>query len=350
MQNEVEYRYLDETDINTAQYKSFYETFHGVGSFTKFKPKICWYYKSGAYKVLTALVDGNYAGQSTSYMAKAFVNGEEKEIWWSIDTFVLDKMRGRSIGKKLQEKLHNDLPNFSSVSYSRLNGIIKKKCGAKEVLDVRFTYYPISCYFSLLFELAFNRIVKSNISFPKIRLPYFYFRLNSFFFKLKGFQVKEIPNESFAENVSDFMEECLKDENFHIVRSIHFLKWKYIDNPMISFRALSVFKNDERIGIIILSDVYKGRYIVTKARLLKVLDCVVKPEYSRIQTKLFHKAIAYCRKKWELVPDGVLSAQRMSFSPSLNYPKVTHMLSTLKVKKIESGYISYIDQDMERMY
>lgn len=351
MPSDIIYRYLDEKEIDTYEYMSFFEKFHGKGSFNAWKNKIHWYYRRGAYRVLAAIVDGNYVGQSTGYMANAIVNGEEIEIWWSIDTFVLAEMRGRSIGKKLQEKLHQDLPNFTSVSYSRLNGIIKRKCGAEELLDVSFSYYPISCYLTLLLDLAIKKTLNRGISFPKIRIPFLYLNFNRAFYRLNDFNIRELPKEQFAEEVSDFMELCLKEECFHIVRSIDFLRWKYRDNPMITFHALSISKQGERVGVIVLSEVYEGQYLVTKARLIKVLDFVVKPAYRGLRANLLHLALKYCRKQWKLVPDGVLSAQPIRYFPSLTYPKVTHMLSTLKTeKKIKSGYVSYIDQDMERMY
>lgn len=350
MSSDIVFRYLDESEIDSSQYESFFEKYHGKGSFHSWRSKIHWYFSSGNYRILVAIVDGNYVGQSSSYMAKAIVNGEEKDIWWSIDTFVLKEMRGRSLGRKLQEKLHNDLPNFSSVSYSKLNGIIKRKCGAKEFLDFQFNYYPISCYFTLLFELSLKKLISRTISFPKIRLPFFYLKANCLFFKAVQFSVEEISDDSFDEDISSFMEQCLRNEPFHIVRSLHYLKWKYRDNPMISFHVLSVMDNGERIGIIVLSDVYKGQYIVTNANLIKVYDYVINPEYEKFRTSIFCCVLNYCSNRWRSIPDGVLSAQSMRYKPSMTYPRVTHMLSTLEVEKLRSGYISYIDQDMERMY
>ena len=350
MQNEIFFHYLDEIEIDSVEYQSFFEKFHGKGSFSIWNTKMHWYFKCGAYKVLVAILDGNYVGQSSGYMAKAMVNGEIKEIWWSVDTFVLKEMRGKSIGKQLQNRLHQDLPNFSSISYSNLNGIIKKKCGAKECLDIRFTYYPISCYFTLIIDLAIKKAINRNLSFPKLRLPYFYPMINHFFYRSNDYDIEEIPRYSLAEDVSGFMEQCLKDAPFHVVRSIDFLKWKYTDNPILSFHAFSILRFGERIGVIILSDVYKGRYLVTQANLVKILDFVVKKEYQKDSGAILEMVLDYCRERWSILPDGILSAQLFQYKPSLLYPKITHMLSTLDTKKIESGYVSYIDQDMERMY
>jgi hypothetical protein len=348
MESEVELVYLAESDVDTPKYSSFFERYHGPYSFFKWKAKIHWYFHCGGFKLLVAKLDNEYVGQSCAYRAEAVVDGKRLDLWWGVDVFVLANMRGKSIGKKMQRKLHEDLPNFTSVSYAKLNGIIKRKVGATELLDVKFTYYPISAYFSLFFDLAVKKISKS-FRIPRIRLPYFYPLGRMKDKMMQGLTVDFIDRGNICE-LSEFMEKCLCGEKFHIVRSKEFLKWKYIDNPNISFRIVSVSDKGQRIGCAVLSEVYEGSYVVTKARLVKVLDCMVLSGCGLSHKQLLMIAINKCRQYWKMAPDGILDIHASESMLSITYPSVTHMLSNIKCQKLKSGYVSYIDQDMERMY
>lgn len=349
MESNLVLKYLTEEEIDAPEYISFFESYHGAGSFKTWGKKIHWYFATGHFKLLTALYDGNYVGQSTSYRAKALVHGKEKEIWWGADAFVLEEMRGKSIGKLLQKKLHEDLPNFSSVAYAALNGIIKRKCGAKDIKHVAFHYYPVSCFFSILLELVLRKLTGKGICLPRLRVPYMYLWLNNLFGpSTKQITIREIPREMLPE-MSDFMEACLKDEDFHIIRSREFLKWKYTDNPLTTFRALSLEKDGERIGLAVLSDTYQGTYLVTPARLAKVYDLVVKKESGISQEQALKAALAYLQGKWQKAPDGIMSISPIPYWPRIVYPRYRALLSTLDCAEIKSCYLSYIDQDMERM-
>ena len=350
MENDIEFVYLEEKDIDTPQYISFLEKYHGQGAFKTWGVKMHWYFNSNNYRVLVAKVDGQYAGQSTSYMAKALVRGEEKEIWWSVDTFVLEEMRGRSLGRKLQQKLHKDLPNFSSVAYASLNGIIKKKCGAKNILDVNFKYYPISCYFSILFEMVLRKAMRKEFTLPHIKLPNLYMNLNRWFGKGgKQLTIEEISREQIADRASFLMEECLKEEEFHIIRSREYLKWKYSDNPNISFKAFIVKQQGEEVGIVVLSDLYEGTYLVTKARVIKVYDFVLKKDCGVTRKQVLNRVLQHQKILWNQTPDGILAIQNIPYYPHLTYPRNREFLSTLEIDKLSSGYFGYIDQDMESM-
>lgn len=349
MESEVELVYLEESDVDTPEYISFFERYHGTDSFLKWKAKIHWYFHGFGFRLLVAKIGNEYVGQSCAYCTKSLVDGKRIDLWWGVDVFVLADMRGRSIGKKMQQKLHDELPNFSSVSYAKLNGIIKRKVGATELLDVHFTYYPISSYFSLLSDLILKKIKRSFQS-PRIRLPYFYPLVKLQPKEMQGMSIDLIDRKNMGDELSEFMEKCLAEERFHVIRSKEFLQWKYTDNPNISFKIISVSEKGQRIGCAVLSDVYEGSYVVTKARLVKVLDCMVLPGCGLSHKQLLTIAINKCRQYWEMAPDGILDIHTSEFMLSITYPAVTHMLSNIKCPKLKSGYVSYIDQDMERMY
>ena len=345
----IDLKYLREEEIDEPRYVSFFEKYHGAGSFATWGKRIHWYFASGQFRLLVATIDGNYVGQSTAYRAKALVRGEEKEIWWGADFFVLEEMRGKGIGMQLQQKLHEDLPNFSSVAYAAASGFIKRKCGAREIRRVPFFFYPISCFFTLLLELALRKLTSTSVRLPRLRLPSFYLKLNSLFSaSAKGLAVREIAREEVPE-LSDFMEACLGDEDFHIVRSKEFLKWKYVENPLISFKAFSLEREGERIGVAILSDVYEGKYLVSQARLSKLYDLIVKKDSGISEEQALKAALDYLQGKWRKAPDGVMAIQDIPFCPKIVYPRNRAFLSTMDDEELGSCYLSYIDQDMEKM-
>ena len=349
MEGELVLTYLNEEEIEQPEYISFFEKYHGAGSFGTWGKKIHWYFSSGCYRLLVARLGRDYVGQSTAYMAKAMVLGEEKDIWWGADAFVLEEMRGKRIGKRLQQKLHEDLPNFSSAAYAALNGLIKRRCGAREIKSIPYYYYPVSCYLTMMLELTVRKLTRNAVRLPRLRLPSVYLGINSpSRASRRQTVVREIPREEIP-GLSAFMEECLRDEDFHVVRSRQFLQWKYTDNPLISFTALSVERDGKRVGIVILSDTYRGHYLVTQARLAKVYDCVASRESGATREQVLKLALAYMRTKWQEAPDGVLSVQHIPYCPRITYPAGRAFLSTLQAGEIGSCYLSYIDQDMERM-
>ena len=228
----MEFIYLQEKDIETMQYISFFEMFHGVGSFKKRSERVHWYFRSGNFKLLMAVVDDRFVGQACSYKATAIIHGKEQEWWWGVDNFVLEEMRGKGIGKALQKKLHNDCPNFSSATYSSLNGIIKKKCGSHKIFEYHRYYCPVSCWLTLYTELILKKILSRKISIPKIRLPYVYGLLNKSQ-AIDKYTIKELKSSDYNDQLSSFIEDCLKSTSFHIQRSTAYLRWKYLQNPSI---------------------------------------------------------------------------------------------------------------------
>ena len=206
--DEITCFYLTRVDVDSPQYKEFLETYHGQGTYAEWRERILWYFALGEdnYRILVAKKGDEFVGQSCAYSVDVSMCQNTFRLWWSVDTFVLPKMRGKGIGKLLQGRLHKDLPNFSSAWYSPTNGVIKRKCGAHGLLNLFFGYYPVSSYFTIIFELALKRIISRKIVIPRLRLPFIYERLNS----LKGvrfqsYKVEEIPIEVLP-SLSGFIE------------------------------------------------------------------------------------------------------------------------------------------------
>ena len=346
----MELKYLREQDVETPEYITFYEKYHGDGSFQQRRERIHWYFKSEAFRLLTAIVDGKYAGQSCAFKVTAIVYGFPMEWWWGIDSFVLIEMRGKGIGKALQKKLHEDCPNFSSASYSSINGIIKKKCGGREALAFHQYYCPVSCYATLYAELALKKMVGRKITVPRLRLPYFYSSLNGKGGQ-DGYSYRVFTAEDFDEQLSCFMEEGLKDTDFHIERSVAYLKWKYLQNPSIRFVGLEITKDGEREGVILFSEAYSGKFTISKAKVSKIFDSVIRQGSTLTLKMMLATVIRYFKDKGVKL-DGILTLIPSDYKLQIQYPvsQPLYMLSSIDEPLMTNGYLSYSDQDMEQMY
>lgn len=346
----MEFKYLQENDIGTPEYLAFYKAFHNDDSFHARIERIHWYFQSEGYMLLVASVDGKYAGQASAYKTKAIINGQEKEWWWGADTFVLPGMRGKGIGKALQKKLHEDCPNFSSASYSATNGIIKRKCGDYEVMGYHRYFCPVSCFFSIYLELVLKKIFGRKTKVPRIRLPYWYGFINGFKSKT-DYQVRELTPIDFNEDLSSFIENSLSVYDFHIQRSVDYLKWKYLNNPTVKCIGLDVLKTGQREAVVFFTDVRNGGFALAKARVCKVLDSVIKPGSKLTQKSLLSFIVKYFKDRGEKV-DGINTLVPSSYWPKIQYPtsKPSYMLSGKEIPKLQNGYLAYSDQDMEQMY
>lgn len=347
--NAMTYQYLHKADIHTAEYRTFLEAYHGEGSYESWRRRMEWYWQLGdeSYRVLAAKRGTEFVGQSCAYRVKVCINQNIHEFWWSIDTFVLGTMRGKGIGKKLQAQLHQDVPNFSSAWYSPANGAIKRKCGGHGILTFPYAYYPVSCYCSILLELALKKVISSKITLPHLRLPHFYSTLNAWRHGLdKTYTISEISQDAIP-SLSPLMDEFLKYEPFYVIRSEEYLRWKYIDNPDLRCRALTISKGNAIVGVVVFSHASDNLFVASTVRTVKIYESLFRKDSGLTHRHLL-LAVADYLKQHHIKVDGIQSLQAIKYRPALAYPfSGTELLSTLKVEKLPSGYITLIDQDME---
>ena len=321
MTDTILYSYLSKSDVDTQRYKSFLEKYHGEGSFIAWRERIAWYFSRGEknYRILVATMGNEYVGQSCAYCVEGVVLKKQIKIWWGVDAFVLPEMRGKGIGKHLQRKLHEELPNFSSAWYSPTNGIIKRKCGSHAILSYPFVYYPVSCYCSILVELILKKLISRKISIPRIRLPYMYSKMNMMNYKwMKAYNVEELK-VSDIPNLSDFIENILADVDFHIIRNESYLLWKYIDNPRMKCRVLSVSKNGNMVGLIVFSEIRNGSVVLAKANVVKVYESLFSKESGLSHKKMLYVIADYYFHQNKML-DGILSLQKNELPPIFNLP------------------------------
>lgn len=355
---QVEIFFLTKEDLCSQEYIDFLNSeecakfFHAPEGMTVYegkKKRMDMYFSLYDLKALAVKVDGKYAGQSCGFKVYAIVRGERKELWWSCDTFLLPACRGLGIGKKLQQTLHEQLPNFSSAWYTPINGIVKRKCGAKDIANVYFDYFPVSTWLSVFCDLACLKVFKKPLPF-KLRIPYLYSNLMSLFTctRYGDYTVTEIPYEQLGAEESAFMEDALKDKDLHIERSEHFLKWRYGNLPR-KYHMLKFEKDGKTEAIVAFSEIHRTRYVESYIQSVNIYDIVIAPE-----SKLTVRSVMLYVAKWYKHRgerfDGFQSLNDCKYFGRIvwPYPSVP-MLSTLTDDFCLDSYLSLGDQDMDQI-
>lgn len=349
-----EYVFLEDGDLendlfkeftNSEEYRKFKHTKEGEDLYAKQMDKIRYYKSCYDLKILCAKVNGKIVGQSCALKAYAMAKGVREEWWWSVDTFLMTACRGLGIGKNLQKILHVSLPNFSSAWYTPINGAVKKKCGAHGIGNIEFAYYPVSTSLSIFGDLGFRKLFKRPIPF-RISIPYLYSALNGLFIntKLKGYTITEIPYDKMGEDVSEFMETALSKKDFHIERSLHFLKWRYSLLPA-GYTMLKIEKDGKTDAIVAFSDVYQSRFDESPIKGVTIYDMVIAPE-SKLTKRQVLCYIANWFKRLHKKMDGFQMLDNFRYFGRWTYPfKACPVLTTLP-GEYPDLYLTYADQDL----
>lgn len=349
MNNDIELCYLSEDDLNSPDFLEYVRE-NKSGHEEEFLNRMRWYFQTENFKLLVARFEGKIVGQACSYCATAIIYGITTTIRWGVDTLVNPNIRGKGIGKKLQRKLHEDCPNFSSAWYSPTNGHIKQTCGAQRIFPYPFTYYPVSRFFSILVSLGIKKSFRRFKGF-RITIPNIYYYLNKLSaHKISRYTISEIPFEQLSEDIAAFMEQNLQDRDFHILRSLQYLKWKYGQGNGFEYVMLAIRNEGKLEAIVSFTIPRKATLILTDCTFTKILDAVI-DKSSRLTVRDLHLIVMQYCEQHKMKIDGILSLENVSIYPKLTYPyPCSYVLSTLDLKdKIERPYLSCIDQDMEQM-
>lgn len=337
----MELVYLSEGGISTDRYCDFLYRFYGK-RIDKRKQRNQWYCQLGEnYKVLLAIENGEILGQNCAYKVDTVCDGERVNVWWGVDAFVLSEYRGKGIGTKLQKKLHSDLPNFTSASYSRPNGSIKRKLGDRPIFKIHHYYYGVSCYFSVFLSLAFQKLFgKPLLLKPEHGFPYLYSSLCSSNIVLQ--------DASVNEELSTYMDDLLKKQyDFYVKRSVDFLQWKYINNPSMESHLKYIVLNGSRVGFVAYCSPKFCSVAGTPTQSLKITDILIDSQ-SDISSKDVVVAILKECKRDGYHVDGILSINRLKGLPAINYHNIDVLSSMGAEEPILNPYLTLLDQDMEQ--
>lgn len=338
--NDIEFKYIEEANVTEESYLEFLKTEYKERATDKFGKRREWYKKKDGFRILLAMCNNEIVGQACAYKDNVVINGKETIIWWGCDNFVLAKTRGMGVGKKLQMKLHEDLPNFSSAWYAPINGIIKTKCGSKPLFDVAFVYYPVSRFFTIFISKAIKKFLKKKVNI-NIRLPFFYTVIN----KCTGYKRVEIKETLLNENVCDFItNSTLNEHDFYTKRDKKYLNWRYNENPNLKFYTTEIIRDGELEAVLLFTHAHIENGIVVT----KILD-VFKKKDCMLNNKDLLISVASFFKKKRVSIDGIQLINVCKYYPcQINKAP---FLSTIKLDaNIKNAYISYTDQDMAQMY
>lgn len=352
--NKPEYFFLEEKDLeskefieftNSAEYKKFKHCKEEDDLYERQMVKIRYYQSCYDLKILCAKIEGKIVGQSCALKAYAIAKGERVDWWWGVDVFLMKECRGKGIGKHMQMILHNTLSNFSSAWYTPDNERVKKKCGAHGIGAIDFAYYPISTSLSIFGDLAFRKLLKRPIPF-RISIPYMYSSLNGLFLntKLKDYAVTEIPYEAMGEDVSEFMESALGSKDFHIERSLHFLKWRYSFLPA-GYQMLKLEKEGKAEAIVAFSNVYNSRFDEAPIRGVTIYDMVISPE-SKLTKKQLLLFIANRFRRQHAKVDGFQLLDNFRYLGRWQYPFHSCFVLSTITGEFTDLYLTFADQDM----
>lgn len=345
----IEYKYWNFNDapISIIEYKNFLKKYYGE-SYNKRYERCKWYMGGpGEYKILLAIEDGNIIAQSSAYSVEVIVHGEVTVLWWSIDTFALKDARGKGVGKHLQKKLHEDCINFSSIKYSKINGIIKRKCGSSELFCSPYVFYPISTHFSLIFSALSRKLLKKQLSL--IRLKNIYYIINRLLISHpKNIRAEKIPLETLHNELLSH----ITNTDFYVNRNEPYIRWKYVNNVSITEIRCIKFTSqveNKKCGLIVYTPPVLKNFKGVKVNVIMILDLMV------IDTKVLSKkqalqyAINDILKDYNCI-DGFYLMDRIGYYPQIPlYKGGITMLSTLKTSvSINNPYISISDQDMDQ--
>lgn len=353
----IELFYLTENDlssqefidfINSKEYRAFMHADSDIDLYIQRMQRFEYYKSYYELKVLGVRLDGRFVGQSCAFRSVAIVKGHKTVFWWGADMYLFEECRGLGIGRALQQKLHVDLPNFSSAWYTPVNGIIKEKCGAHGIFDIWFNYYPVSSALTVFGDLCFRKLFKRAIPI-RLSLPFFYSSINNLFIdsKLSDYDVREICYHSLGEKEALFMEKALSDKDFHIERSTHFLKWKY-GNLKAGYYMISLSKGAKVEAIVAFSKIYNTGFDVAPIRSVAIYDMVVSQE-SELTDKQLLLYVARWYKNRKLCFDGFQMLTRVKYIGRMCYPfHSCKVLSTID-GKYNNNYLTLADQDMDQI-
>lgn len=344
----IEYLFLDKKQVESEEYKVLQQKIHGPQGYISRKKRIDHYAESADFRLLVAVKNGQMIGQASAFKVMAIIENKEQPLYWGCDTFLLSESRGLGIGKQLQYKLHQICPNFSSAWYSPINGIIKKKCGCTSLIDLKFTYYPVSIYWGIFEQLISAKICKKRLAL-NLSLPYFYYKINNFFHKnkLNSYAIEEVQFENINQEISDFMEEALAMYDFHIKRSLEFLKWAY-GWKKGQYHMLAIKKEKQIKAIVAFSEIHNATHVVARFHGISILDLVVHPKEPLTKKDILLYVIKFYKQQKRRL-DGLITFEQMNYFPKFIYPWPSSPLLSTYGKKVSKGYLSFIDQDMDQL-
>ena len=179
---------------------------------------------------------------------------------------------------------------------------------------------------------------------PLCKFPFYYY-LNKK--REKGFDIQIERYEEISDEVLSFMEYTLHSQyDFYIVRDKEYMQWKYLENPSMTYRLLTVRKNEKLLATIFFTDVFCSVLSGIRLHYCKVLDSIIAKDCGFTQLDALLCVMKYWKAQHVYV-DGIASIFDVHYWGKVGFKRP--MLSMLHGVKVNSPYIAYSDQDLEQM-
>lgn len=336
----IEYLYVDPLNPPLG-YMEMLQRWYGKKKWENFKKRqFEWYQKNPKFRIYAVKIDEVFVGQATAFGVEVCKNNKICELWWGVDTFLFKKFRGGGIGKQLQKRLHDDLPNFTSAAYTPINAIIKKKCGCEALFDKKEFFYGVSSYFVSLASIFAYKKLKIKLSNKSI-FPYIYS-----FYRSKRYREYEINDASIDNALVGFINETLKSQyDFFVWRDVVYMKWKYEQNPAFKYRLLQFRLNGKIEAVLGFTDIHEYKIGGRPIKSVKILDAVIEKNSRLTHTDLLVFVADYYKQQNERI-DGIFSLIKSNWNPRMS---ISHPVLSTQKEKVITPYITFLDQDMEQV-
>lgn len=215
-------------------------------------------------------------------------------------------------------------------------------------MSLKFTYYPVSDFLGMLCQLASAKILNHKINL-KISIPYLYYNFNSLLSKkrLNVYDIVEIPYEELNQEISDFMESVLCNYDFHVKRSLGFLKWAY-GWKQGQYHMFAFKQNGAIEAIVAFSDIHRATHVIAGFQGVSIFDLIIHPKSTITKKDVLMYVIDFYKRRKEHL-DGLITFEQVTYFPKFTYPWPSSPLLSTYGEKVSKGYLSFIDQDMDQL-
>ncbi len=244
MDEKIEIRRLERSDLNTSAYKQMIQSLFVFGDVDKRLRYAQWIFlENPALKqdeglpIYMCLVDGKEAGQLAIIPVEIVLSGERIRGGWCVDFFVSPNYQRRGIGKKLLDAAFKDFPvqmtlGQTDVSFelfrSKLNWVYNNN---------RLTTYKSLLKKSLIIKYLLTKLGLSKGTPGKVD------KLDRLDFN-SGVSYETVHSFQDCQNILRGQDINSKSVS-GILRTIPFLEWRYFKHPYINYTVSKISLADK---------------------------------------------------------------------------------------------------------
>lgn len=207
---------------------------------------------------------GMLFGQSGTMIEPAIIAGRQGMIGWSVDTILSKELRGRGIGRRLQEMNQQANPVFAAINPSPVNQTIKRKIGGRHIATAckeylrpvspnlgpmirrRLRLRSVAVYPSSLERAAWsslNRLAAASMRLHLACTSALAMRASS-----ASKRVRLQPIDVFDDHFAILWQRCRDRYVCAVERTPTYLTWKYGSQPGRIYRTCAAFVDGDMVA------------------------------------------------------------------------------------------------------